>query len=42
MAWTFFIKYLFPIGFALASNEAWATYIYQGESIDVSFFETLC
>jgi len=28
VAWTLFIKYLFPIGFALASNEPWATYIY--------------
>lgn len=28
VAWTLFIKYLFPIGFALASNEGWATYIY--------------
>jgi len=28
VAWTIFIKYLFPIGFAMASNEAWATYIY--------------
>jgi len=28
VAWTIFIKYLFPIGFALATNEAWATYIY--------------
>ncbi|PXX93817.1 hypothetical protein DIT71_03195 [Marinobacter vulgaris] len=28
VAWTIFIKYLFPIGFALFSNEAWATYIY--------------
>lgn len=23
VAWTLFIKYLFPIGFALANNEAW-------------------
>ncbi len=28
VAWTIFIKYLFPIGFALAGNEAWTTYIY--------------
>lgn len=28
VAWTIFIKYLFPIGFALASGEAWTTYIY--------------
>lgn len=28
VAWTIFIKYLFPIGFALASGEAWKTYIY--------------
>ena len=28
VAWTLFIKYLFPIGFALATNEGWATYIY--------------
>jgi len=28
VAWTIFIKYLFPVGFALASNEPWATYIY--------------
>lgn len=28
VAWTIFIKYLFPIGFALATNEAWATYVY--------------
>lgn len=28
VAWTIFIKYLFPIGFALVSNEGWATYIY--------------
>lgn len=28
VAWTLFIKYLFPIGFALASNEGWTTYIY--------------
>ncbi len=27
-AWTLFIKYLFPIAFALASGEEWATYIY--------------
>lgn len=27
-AWTLFIKYLFPITFALASGEAWTTYIY--------------
>jgi len=28
VAWTVFIKYLFPIAFALASGEGWATYIY--------------
>ncbi|MGM0951887.1 MAG: hypothetical protein ACQEW7_02785 [Pseudomonadota bacterium] len=28
VAWTLFIKYLFPIGFALFSGEAWTTYIY--------------
>ncbi|QSP94790.1 hypothetical protein LPB19_16720 [Marinobacter salinisoli] len=28
VAWTVFIKYLFPIGFAFASGEGWATYIY--------------
>lgn len=28
VAWTIFIKYLFPIGFALAANEAWTSYIY--------------
>ena len=28
VAWTVFIKYLFPIGFALVSGEAWTTYIY--------------
>lgn len=28
VAWTIFIKYLFPIGFALATGEAWGTYIY--------------
>ncbi|SHK28290.1 hypothetical protein SAMN05216369_1342 [Marinobacter antarcticus] len=28
VAWTIFIKYLFPIGFALVSNEPWTTYIY--------------
>ncbi|GGY66031.1 hypothetical protein [Marinobacter zhanjiangensis] len=27
-AWTIFIKYLFPVAFALASGEPWATYIY--------------
>ena len=28
VAWTVFIKYLFPVGFALVSGEAWTTYIY--------------
>lgn len=28
VAWTIFIKYLFPIGFAWAKDEAWTTYIY--------------
>jgi uncharacterized membrane protein YhaH (DUF805 family) len=28
VAWTLFIKYLFPVGFALASNEPLGTYIY--------------
>ncbi|MFW5824539.1 MAG: hypothetical protein ACOCVV_06210 [Marinobacter sp.] len=28
VAWTVFIKYLFPVGFALAGGEAWTTYIY--------------
>ncbi|SFR44179.1 hypothetical protein SAMN04488073_1296 [Marinobacter gudaonensis] len=28
VAWTIFIKYLFPIGFAWAHDEAWTTYIY--------------
>lgn len=27
-AWTLFIKYLFPIGYALAYGEPWARYIY--------------
>lgn len=27
-AWTLFIKYIFPIGFALASGESWASHIY--------------
>ncbi len=27
-AWTMFIKYLFPIAFALASGEPWTRYIY--------------
>jgi len=27
-AWTLFIKYLFPIGYALAYGEPWTTYIY--------------
>ena len=27
-AWTLFIKYLFPIGYALAHGEPWARYIY--------------
>ena len=28
VAWTVFIKYLFPVAFALASGEALATYVY--------------
>ena len=28
VAWTLFIKYLFPIAYALANEEPWATYIY--------------
>jgi len=28
VAWTLFIKYLFPISFALVTNEVWSTYIY--------------
>lgn len=27
-AWTLFIKYLFPVGFALANGEPWTSYIY--------------
>ncbi|MDR5876489.1 hypothetical protein [Vreelandella gomseomensis] len=27
-AWTLFIKYLFPVGYALAYGEPWARYIY--------------
>lgn len=27
-AWTLFIKYMFPVAFALTNGEAWATYIY--------------
>lgn len=27
-AWTLFIKYLFPMGFALASGDPWTRYIY--------------
>ncbi len=27
-AWTVFIKYLFPIGFALANGEPWTSHIY--------------
>ena len=27
-AWTIFIKYLFPMGFALAHGEIWSRYIY--------------
>lgn len=27
-AWTIFIKYLFPIGFALASGKPWTSHIY--------------
>ncbi|MDO3720615.1 hypothetical protein QVZ43_02705 [Marinobacter sp. chi1] len=28
VAWTLFIKYLFPMGFAWATGEVWSTYIY--------------
>lgn len=28
VAWTVFIKYLFPVAFALLNGEAWAIYIY--------------
>ena len=28
VAWTIFIKYLFPIAFAMASGEGWTTWIY--------------
>jgi hypothetical protein len=28
VAWTVFIKYLFPLAFALVNGESWASYIY--------------
>ncbi|MBS3805259.1 MAG: hypothetical protein KGY54_11975 [Oleiphilaceae bacterium] len=28
VAWTVFIKYLFPVAFAVANGEPWTTYIY--------------